>query len=282
MFDTTFVFVVVLFAGALHAVWNAIAKAATDRQAGNALIGIGTTIAGGLMVLAAPLPARSAWPWLMTSVVLHLGYFWLLSLSYSLGDFSRIYPLARGTGPLIVVIVAAVALHERLGVGQFIGIAAVCGGLCALALDGGRVWRKDRHAIAAALLTGVMIAAYTVTDGIGVRASGTAYGYGGWLFLSYGPLITMAAFVARGRAVLPGMAKQWRSGIAGGVISCIAYGLVVWAQTKAPLAIVAALRETGVITAAIIGIAFFRERMGPRRVAAAAVVVLGVALMNVR
>jgi drug/metabolite transporter (DMT)-like permease len=270
----------VIFAGVLHATWNAVAKAAPDRYAGFVLIGIAQAAAGLLMVSLSGTPARASWPWIATSVALHVVYTALLARSYALGDFNLVYPLARGTGPLIVAFVAATALGEHLTVPQLAGVAAVCGGLGALAFAGG-VSRGQAGVIGAALLTGASIAGYTLVDGVGVRHAGTATGYSGWLFFGMGPLVVLWVYAVRGRALWAGVAAQWRLGLPGGLISVLGYGIVVWAQTRGALAAVAALRETGVITGAIIGAVFFREKMGLARFAAAGVVVVGVALINV-
>jgi drug/metabolite transporter (DMT)-like permease len=270
----------VVFAGVLHAIWNAMAKGVPDRYAGFALMGVAQAGTGLLMLVVAAAPARASWPWIATSVAVHIVYTAMLARSYELGDFNQVYPLARGTGPLVVAFVAATALGEHLTVPQLAGVAAVCGGLGALAFSGG-VSRHQAGAIAAALFTGVTIAAYTLVDGVGVRHADTAVGYGGWLFFGMGPCIVVWVYLVRGASVWPAIAAQWRLGIPGGLISVLAYGIVVWAQTRGALAAVAALRETGVITGAVIGVVFFRERMGLPRFAAAGMVVLGVALINV-
>ncbi|MDN3359325.1 DMT family transporter [Actinomadura sp. DC4] len=269
----------VIFAGVLHATWNAVAKAAPDRYAGFALIGLAQAGAGLLMMALSGIPARASWPWIAASIALHVVYTALLARSYELGDFNQVYPLARGTGPLIVAFVAATTLGEHLSTPQLAGVAAVCGGLGVLAFSGG-VSRTQAGAIGAALLTGVSIAGYTLVDGVGVRHAGTATGYSGWLFFGMGPLVVLWVYLVQGRALWPGVAAQWRIGLPGGVISVLSYGIVVWAQTRGALAAVAALRETGVITGAIIGAIFFHERMGLPRFAAAGVVVVGVALIN--
>jgi drug/metabolite transporter (DMT)-like permease len=270
----------VIAAGVLHAVWNALAKAAPDRYAGFALIGAAQGAAGLVLVLAAATPNRASWSWIAVSVALHVVYTALLARSYELGDFNQVYPLARGTGPLIVAFVAATTLGERLTVPQLAGVAAICGGLGTLAFAGG-VSRRQVGAITAAVLTGVSIAGYTLVDGVGVRHAGTPVGYSGWLFFCMGPPVVAWVWLARGRSVWPNVRAQWRLGLPGGLISVLGYGIVVWAQTRGALAAVAALRETGVVTGAIIGAVFFRERMGLPRFAAAGVVVLGVALINV-
>ncbi|MGI8335676.1 EamA family transporter [Actinomadura scrupuli] len=273
----------VLFAGVLHAVWNAVAKGVPDRQAGFALIGLGQTAVGLVLLPLVPVPALASWPWLAASTLLQLGYVMLLARSYDLGDFGQVYPLARGSAPLLVAAVAAVALGERLGPVRFAGVAAICGGLAALAFAGGlRLRRSERPAVYAALLTGVSIAAYTLVDGVGVRLSGSATGYMAWMFAIEGPLIVVWVLVLRGRGLLPAMRAHAPAGTAGGLIAAVAYGIALWAQTRGSLAAVAALRETGVISGAIIGAVFFAEPMGRRRILAACVVAFGVVLLNAR
>ncbi|MEV5571630.1 EamA family transporter [Spirillospora sp. NPDC052269] len=285
----------VIFAGVLHATWNAIAKGASDRWASFTLIGIGQAILIVPLLGLVPLPAAAAWPWLLGSVAMHLIYMGLLLTSYQLGDFSQVYPLARGSAPLVVALVAATALRESLTWVQFGGVAAICGGLAVLAFTTpgtapdtapapeAEVARRVRNprAVVAALTTGVSIAAYTVLDGIGVRAAHGAAGYSTWLFALEAPLTVGIVLALRGRRVLSGLpARTWAMGLTGGVLAMTGYGIVLWAQTRGALAAVAALRETGVIAGAVIGAVFFAERMGARRIAAACVVAAGVVLIT--
>ncbi|MCW2940103.1 MAG: EamA-like transporter family protein [Actinomycetia bacterium] len=271
----------VIFAGVLHAIWNAVAKGVPDRKAGFALLGLGQAMVGLIVLPVVAVPAAAAWPWLIASNVLHLGYVMLLARSYDLGDFGQVYPLARGSAPLLVAVVAAVALGERLSLPQLCGVAAVCAGLVTLAFAGGLgEGRTDRRAVVAALLTGVSIGIYTLVDGIGVRLAHSPAGYSAWMFAIEGPLTAAWVLSLRGRAVLAPMRVSWKLGLAGGVISAFGYGIVLWAQTRGSLAAVAALRETGVISGAVIGAVFFAEPLGRRRIAAATVVALGVLLIN--
>jgi len=298
----------VIFAGVLHATWNAIAKGATDRLASFGLIALGQAL---LMVPLLPFvgpPAPAAWPYLASSVAVHMLYMWLLLKSYELGDFSQVYPLARGSAPLLVAAVAALALNERLSWSQSAGVAAVSGGLVVLAFagtrrptatsgrgalrtvsagrDGGAVAEghgsgRDPRAVVAALLTGATIAAYTMLDGIGVREAEGAASYTVWLFGIEGPATAAAVWAIRGRDVIAGLdRRQWGLGLTGGVLAMAGYGIVLWAQTRGALASVAALRETGVISGAIIGAVVFSERMGARRIVAACVVAAGVVLIT--
>ncbi|MFC5182619.1 EamA family transporter [Actinomadura harenae] len=274
----------VILAGVLHATWNAIAKGASDRWASFALIGIGQAVLVVPLLGLVPVPAAAAWPWLLGSVALHLIYMGLLLMSYQLGDFSQVYPLARGSAPLLVALVAATALGEDLTWVQLTGVAAICGGLAVLAFTApaaadGRA--RDPRAVLAALTTGVSIAAYTVLDGIGVRAAHGASGYSAWLFALESPLTIGLVLAVRGRGTLSGLpVRTWATGLAGGVLAMAGYGIVLWAQTRGALAAVAALRETGVIAGAVIGAVFFAERMGARRIAAACVVAVGVVLIT--
>ena len=270
---------VVVGSGLLHATWNALAKAAEDRYAAVASMGIGQTISGLLVLPFTGLPRHEAWLWALASIAVHVVYFATLTKSYEVGDFSQVYPLARGVGPLVVAIVAVFAFAERLSLPQTVGLLAISGGLVVLAFAGRRgpvAWPP----IVAALATGATIAAYTLIDGAGARTGGDPIGYAALMFTGLGPASLLWAWAVRRRALYPAMAKQLCSGVGGGVTSVLAYGIVIWAQTIAPIALVAALRETGVIAGAVIGVVAFRERMPAARIAAATVVVLGIVLLN--
>ena len=271
---------VVLLAALLHATWNAMAHAVPDRLIGFALIGTAYLVAGGAMAAAAPLPAAGSWVYLIASVLLHVLYNLLLMRSFMLGDFGQVYPLARGTAVAVVAVLAAVAVGEAMPPVRLVGVTLVCVGLVALVAPLGRTAQAELPAVLAALGTGVMIAGYTTVDGVGVRGAGSVLGYTGWLFLLQGAALPILAYARRGR----GLARQARpyllAGLAGGVLSLAAYGLVLWAQTRAPLAPVAALRETSSLLGAIIGAIVFKESFGRRRIVAAVVVTIGVVLTN--
>jgi drug/metabolite transporter (DMT)-like permease len=272
---------VVLLAALLHATWNALAHAIPDRLIGFTLIGTTYLVAGGIMAAVAPQPAAGAWVYLLVSAVLHVFYNLLLMRSFMLGDFGQVYPLARGTAVAVVAVLATVAVGEAMPAVRLAGVVLVCLGLTALVVPAGRPGRAELPAVVAALGTGVMIASYTTVDGVGVRGSGSVLGYTGWLFLLQGAALPVLAYARRGR----GLARQARpyllAGLAGGVLSLAAYGLVLWAQTRAPLAPVAALRETSSLMGAIIGAVVFKESFGRRRVVAAVAVTIGVVLTNV-
>ncbi|MFJ9829306.1 EamA family transporter [Streptomyces sp. NPDC101160] len=278
---TPLVAVAVLIAAVTHASWNAIAHHVKDQLVSFTLISGGGALLGAVAACFAPIPAAGAWPWLVTSALLHVGYMALLMRSFTLGDFGQMYPIARGTAPLAVTVLAAVFVHEIPDPAQLTGVAVACAGLTGLALWGirGRGARPDWPALLAAGATGLAIAAYTVVDGVGVRASGTPLGYIAWLMILEGLAIPAFALATRRRALLPQLRPHALRGLLGAALSVCAYALVLWAQTKAALAPVAALRESSIIVGAAIGTVLFKERFGGPRMAAAGLMVVGIGLM---
>jgi drug/metabolite transporter (DMT)-like permease len=274
--------IAVLCAAVTHATWNAIAHGIKDQLLAFALIGVGAVTISIPLIIVSPLPHADCWPYLMASVVIHVFYVLGLMQTNRLGDFGQVYPLARGTSPLVVTILAAAFVHERPSLAALTGILVVSTGL-ALLVFGGK--RPSRAATLAAIATGLTIAAYTTVDGVGVRASGTATGYIGWLLLLQGLTVPLYALIRR-RSVLMSLVRDqsWRvlgGGWLAGVLSVLAYGLVLWAQTRGALAPIAALRETSVIFGAVLGTLVFREPFGRTRIAATIIVSAGILLLNV-
>jgi drug/metabolite transporter (DMT)-like permease len=276
---TPLIVVIVIGAGALHACWNAIAKQIDDRLMAFAWIGIASTVCGGLAIALTGLPYRAAIGFAVASAVIHLGYDLALMNSYRLGAFSQTYPIARGTSPLIVAVGAYFFAHEHLGVAALLGIGTLAVGLMSLAFSAGRLSRQDLPAVGAAVLTGVTIATYTIVDGLGVRRAHDPWAYVALLFLLQGPAMTVVAAIRRPPSAWRDQATA-RRGLLAGVLCVAAYGIVLWAQTKAPLAEVAAVRETSVVFAALIGVAALGEAFGKRRVAAAVVIATGILLIS--
>ncbi|MFE7600639.1 EamA family transporter [Streptomyces sp. NPDC057494] len=273
--------VVVLAAALLHAVWNALAHGAEDRLAVFVLMNLATTGCAAVVACFTPLPDARAWPFLATSAALQAGYQALLLQAYRLGDFGQMYPIARGTSPLLVALVSATALGQPLSAVETVGVLVISLGLVGLAFADGLPGRAQLPALAAALGTGVMIASYTLVDGSGVRQSPTAVtGYVAWLFLCQGPVLPLLAWALRGRSLAARLRPVLGRGLIGGVLSLLAYGLVVWAQNRGNLATIAALRETSIVFAALIGLVMFREPFGRRRITAGALVVTGIAVLE--
>ncbi|WP_371670839.1 DMT family transporter [Streptomyces sp. NBC_00289] len=276
---TPLVTAAVLLAAVTHASWNAIAHRITDKLVGFTLIAGGGMIIGLAMVPFVPLPAADAWPYLIASSCVHVAYYALLMKSFRLGDFGQAYPIACGTAPLVVTVLAAVFADEVPDGWAAAGVALSCAGLTGVALWGLRGRRPDWAAIGAALATGLTIAAYTVVDGLGVRASGTSLGYIAWLMAVQGVVVPAYALWRRGDRLIGELRPFAAVGLLGAALSVSAYALVLWAQTKAELAPIAALRESSIIVGAAIGAVFFKERFGAPRIAAAGLLVLGIGLM---
>ena len=281
----------VLAAAVTHATWNAIAHGIKDQVLAFGLIGAGSIVVSVPLVVVAPFPLGACWPYLLGSVFIHVFYNLLLMRSYRYGQFGQVYPLARGMSPLVVTVLAAAFAAERPAPPQIAGVLVVSCGLALLVLAGRRKGLHSvpgsgsgsapgRAALIAAGATGLTIAAYTTVDGLGVRLSGAAAGYIGWLMLLES-LCVPAWALARRRDVVVGTSRRVLvSGVTAGALSLLAYGLVLWAQTRGPLAPIAALRETSVIFGAIIAAVVFREPFGRSRIAATVLVVLGVLLLN--
>jgi drug/metabolite transporter (DMT)-like permease len=267
----------VIAAAITHAVWNAIAHGIKDQTLAFALIGVGGIAVGIPLVIVAAMPRGDCWPYLLGSVAIHVFYNLLLMQCYRLGEFSQVYPLARGTSPLVVTILAAIFIHEHLALPQIVGVLVVSGGLATLVLAGRR---PGRAAFAAAVGTGLTIAAYTTVDGVGVRLSGSPVGYIGWLMVLESLCVPMFAVFRRRDVLLKQPKRILLAGLAAGALSVLAYGLVLWAQTRGALAPIAALRETSVIFGAIIGTLIFREPFGRTRIAATVLVAAGIVLLN--
>lgn len=288
----------VLGSAVIHAGWNAAAKAIGQRLVASALMGAGYLIFGGLWCFLTPLPAAASWPYLGTSAILQTGYLLLLTAAYANGEFRQVYPLARGTAPVLVTAFSLIFLAEHLAVWQLVGIALVVGALGALVGASGRPAGGGTAPIGVllAVATGVVIASYSLVDGLGVRQSGSAAGYAAWLMMLQGPLLiaVCVGLAGDGRAgdrragggyvladaIRRGGARTVALGLVGGLASIAAYAIVLWAQDRASLAVVSALRETSVLFAGVIGALFFAERLSPRQLVAAAGVVAGIALIQ--
>jgi drug/metabolite transporter (DMT)-like permease len=276
---TPLVTTAVLLAAVTHAGWNALAHRIEDKLVGFTLIAGGGMLIGLVMAPIVAFPASGAWPYLIASALIHIAYYLLLMRSFRLGDFGQAYPIARGTAPLVVTVLAAVFAHEVPDGWAASGVALSCAGLTGVALWGLRGRRPDWAAIGAALATGVSIAAYTVVDGLGVRASGTSLGYIAWLMAIEGLVIPAYALYRWRGETLSTLRPFAAVGFLGAALSVAAYGLVLWAQTRAELAPIAALRESSIIVGAAIGAVFFKERFGAPRIAAAGLLVVGIGLM---
>ncbi|WP_298855906.1 EamA family transporter [uncultured Ruegeria sp.] len=265
---------IVLTAAFLHALWNAVVKGAPDKAIVLGLISLGHAIPAMFVIPFTGLPVWAAFPFIVGSTLIHWGYYWFLNTAYKHGDLSVVYPISRGMTPVLVALGAILFAGEVLPSVAWIGIICISLGIGCLSLAG-----LGRHtnwiAVAAALGTGLMIASYSLVDGIGIRLSENTLGYIATLFVAE---IFVAGFIftTRWQRVVTLPRRYVWAGLAGGVISGVAYGLVLYAKTIAPLGVVSALRESSVIFASIIGVMWFGEGPKSNRLLAASIVVIGI------
>jgi drug/metabolite transporter (DMT)-like permease len=275
-----YVFLLVIVAAACHAGWNAVVKLGLEPLTATALL----AAASGVLALAflpfTGLPPLVALPWLLGSVAVHFGYFFGLTEAYRAGDLGQVYPIARGAAPLFTAALSAVTVHERLGARAVAGVLCVGGGVLLLSLRG-RGRAVDRRAVGFALFTALTITAYTVLDGIGARRSSNPVGYAATHFVADGVMLLVVALVRRGRSALASeFAQKWKPAFVGGAMSFASYGIAIWAMTVAPIALVAATRETSVLFGALIAVVVLREPLRGSRIGAAGIILTGLVLMR--
>ena len=270
----------VLLAALLHASWNAMAKSGGAPGYSIASYRLASGIVCLPLLFLLPLPLEACWPMLFASMVIHTAYYLTLSKSYHAGDLSQVYPLFRGLAPVLVVLGAALLAGEYLAGGALFGIALVSAGLISIAFSGGALGRISRPALGWGLATSVLIAAYTVADGMGVRAAGDPFSYIAWLFVLE-PIPICSWLLLRERAGWFAYMQSRPVKIgAGAFAAAAAYAMVIYAMGVAPMGLVSSLRETSVIFAALIGSLLFHEPFGRQRIVAATLVCFGVALIK--
>ncbi|QRM54983.1 EamA family transporter [Sinorhizobium sp. BG8] len=272
------VIALVLLGAALHATWNAIVKAGSDKSLDAAMIALGAGMVGLAFLPFVPLPASGAWPFILVSAFLQFAYFQLVAAAYRAGDIGLVYPLMRGAAPLIVASTSGIVLGEHLSNAALAGILVISAGVLTLAFESRH---GGRHAFVLALANAVVIATYTFVDGAGARISGNAVSYTLWMSLLPPVLLFSWAILRRGRDVVAHHVKRnWKRGLFGGAGSIASYGLALWAMTKAPVASVAALRETAIVFALLISVVILKEKASIWRYLAGATIALGVLVLK--
>lgn len=269
----------VLFAAFLHALWNALVKGAGDKSIVLGLIALGHVIPGFIIIQLTESPGWQAAPYILASTIIHWGYYYLLNTAYRLGDLSVIYPIARGLAPVLIALGAWAWVGESLPWIAWAGILCVSGGLMMLG-SGVFTGAVPLAGVLSAVGVAIIVAAYSLVDGVGVRVADDALGYIGWLFVAE---LTVAGFIftTRPQRLMQASRKTIFLGLFGGLVSGSAYGLVLYAKTQAPLGIVSALRESSVIFAAMIGVTWFGEGPKTNRLVAALVVAAGITLVGI-
>lgn len=275
------VFFAVLAAAAMHAAWNAVVRAGEDRFASILILALCQSGLALLLLPFTPLPAPEAWPWIAGACLLHTGYKLFLIRAYQHGDLSQVYPLARGAAPPVVALGGVLLLGETLEPLALAAIALIALGVALMAFRGGHgMGRLPGKAIAYALGTAMFVASYTLADGVGARVAGSATSFAMWMFVGDGLSILAYALATRGAGGVKTALAGWRTGLPAGALSLGSYWIALWAFTKAPVAMVAALRETSVLFAMLIATVILKERAGAWRWAAAASICAGVAAMR--
>jgi len=277
------VFLAVLFAAACHASWNALIKVGLDPLSTTTLISVSSGLVALALLPFVGAPAWAAWPWLIASVAIHLAYFASLIESYRTGDLGQVYPIARGSAPLMTAAATAIFVGERLSPVGWIGILVLVAGVLLLSARGGReLTQIDRRTVSFAVFTALTICAYSVVDGIGARLSTNPNAYSLRLFVGIAIVMVPYALYRDGRDVFPAMLRYWRRGSAGGALQVLSYGIAIWAMTAAPIAIVATLRETSVLFGAVIAVVVLKEPLRAVRIVAACLIVCGLILIRLQ
>ena len=269
------VFLAVLAAAFMHASWNLLVKLKLDRFMSLFLLQTLMGLMGIAMLFVFAWPTRESLPYALVSGVLHTGYNIFLARSYRDGDLSLVYPIARGTAPLITLLATWLVASEQIDAVTAIAIGVLVTGIWLMAAGKSKALKLDKTSLFFALGTSCFIAAYTVVDGLGGRLSGAASGYTAVVFILDAIFLFAAGLYMRGPGILRSVAPYWKSGIVGSTLSAGAYWIVIWAMTQAPIAAVAALRETSILFVILMSAKFLKEHISWSRVAGGVLVVIG-------
>lgn len=272
------VLALVLLAAAAHAAWNAWLKDSGDKLSSMAAISVGWLIVGCISIPIVGAPSLASWPYLLASTVVHTGYAMLLISAYRHAEFSLAYPIARGTGPLLVALSAPLFVSEYLEGPSFFAVTLIVIGVFLIGMFGNERSLGGRRAVLLSLATGVLIAAYTMIDGLGARAGSNAHAYVGWLLVLIAIPIIVLSRKRLNKNMKSLLAGHWQKGVPIGVLSALAYWVIVWAMTVAPMALVAATRETSILFAALVSWGVLREKVRPLRWAGVIVILIGLVL----
>ncbi len=277
---STTVFVAVLGAAILNAGWNALVKGGADKLVAMGAVVIGHAPLALLALFFVPLPAAECLPYLLGGIALHVGYQIFLMRAYQTGDLTQVYPIARGSAPLMVALFSVLVLGVHLERIEGLAIAIIGIGILSLAIVRRSDGQRNPNAAALALTTGLFIASYSLVDGLGARLSGSAVAYFSWMALINAALMALY-LMARGPGTLGRIARQGRLPfVVGGSASYVAYSVVTWAFTQAPIALVTALRETSIVFALLIGVVVMKERLDLAKLFSTAATLSGAMLLR--
>jgi drug/metabolite transporter (DMT)-like permease len=277
---STFILAAVLCGAVFHASWNAIVKAQDDHSLAALVVAVFAGLFGIPFMLALPAPPPEAWPYVVASSLIHVGYFALMGFAYRSTDLGVAYPLTRGSAPLLTALIAFLFLAEALAWNGWLAILILAAGIVTLSADALIRGGLTQRAAMAVATNACVIVTYTLVDGLGARVTGSGLVYGAWLLAGTGLCVLVFALAMRRQAFFREAKKIWLPGLIAGSLVLPSYGIALWAMTQAPIGLVAALRETSVLFAAIIGARFFGEPFGPRRWIALALIVGGIILLK--
>lgn len=278
-----FVVLIVLFGALLHASWNVIVKSGNNKYLNAVMVNTAAGLIALVCIPFMPLPLAASWPYLATSSVIQIIYLFLVAAAYSNGDMSLTYPLMRGTPPLLVALASGILIGETLGGMQWLAVCLICGGVLVMALDPRLLTGANpntRRSVRIALINALFIASYTLVDGLGVRQSGNAFSYILWAFLFNAiPVTLWGGWHYRG-ALVTQFRQHGHLALLGGLGTFGSYGLALWAMTMAPVAMVAALRETSILFGMLLSVILLRETISGNRIAGALLIVCGTVVMR--
>lgn len=277
---TSFVLAAVLFGALIHASWNALIKSRADKFSAAAMVAIGAGIVAIPMMLLLPPPPLAAWPYIAASSVIHVGYFVLVAFAYRSADLGVAYPLTRGSAPLFTALLAAFLIGENLGWNGWFAVIAIAVGVIGLSADALLRGGLTRATATAALSNAGVIVVYTLVDGLGARVAGSGFVYVAWMLAGTAILLFAQMMFLRGTPFIAELRRGWVFSLGAGALALASYAIALWAMTVAPIGLVAALRETSVLFAAILGAVLFGESFGPRRWLALALIVGGIVALR--
>jgi len=273
-------FLAIILAAFLHAVWNAMVKNEDNKYLAVTAIVLGHVPVSVLIILLTPIPSVESIPFIILSALLHIGYEWYLLSAYRFGDLTKVYPIARGTAPILITIVSLIFLGVALSNFEILGIFIISLGILSLSLQGAK-GIKNRSAVIYALVTGFFIMGYSITDGYGARVSNSFLSYMGWSFILNATIFPIILKINNKSEIITKIFKEGKKiFFIGGTLSYIVYGIVIWGFTQAPIALITALRETSIIFALLIGTFFLKEKFTLLKVIATFIIFFGVALLK--
>lgn len=274
------VLLIILVGSLLHASWNVAVKSGGggggDRVMDVVLVAAGTVVGGLPFLPFVEFPPAASWPLIAASTVIHSLYFPLIALTYQAGDVTVGYPIMRGGGVLLSAMLAAFLATDLPGLLGWAGIVCIGGGILALAFFG----RGNARVLVMGGLTALTVAAYTLVDGLGARSASSAFSYASWLFVVQGTVITLAGLAWKRGAFVLHTRRRAKVMVPAGMISVLSYMPALWAMTKAPIALVAALRETSIVFATLLGVLFLKEKVPHQRYIAIAAIIVGAVLVK--